>query len=108
MEDNNYIIAEIDIKETEINKEIRIINSYEELIKDLDTQHIKEENNYKNEDEIKIKCKIKINNEIVPFSYYKKFDKKGIYKIQYFFTEKMIKTDYMFANCFSLINNKFI
>ena len=27
---NNYIIAEIDIKDVDINKNIRIINSYEE------------------------------------------------------------------------------
>ena len=30
MNNNNYIEAEIDIKENDINKNIRIINSYEE------------------------------------------------------------------------------
>ena len=30
MEDSNYIIVEIDINEDNINKDIRIINSFEE------------------------------------------------------------------------------
>ena len=49
----NYIVAEIDIKEKYINESIRIINSYED-------------NKYNNEDKIEIK----INDEIIPFTVY--------------------------------------
>ena len=31
--ENNYIIAEIEIKENDVNKDIRIINSYEESLR---------------------------------------------------------------------------
>ena len=72
----NEIVAEININEYNINKEIRIINSFEQY---------KRENKFvgdvcKNENEIK-KCKIKINNKIIPFSYFYRFNKKGKYNI---------------------------
>jgi len=50
--ENNYIIAEINIKENDVNKDIRIINSYEEFIR-RDTGDWSEDDNYKNEEEIK-------------------------------------------------------
>ena len=50
----NYILAEIDIKEEDVNKKIRIINTYEESMRANGYKdYIK--NEYKNEDEIK-KC----------------------------------------------------
>ena len=67
--DNNYIISEIDIKDEDINKEIRIINSYEECLRRNVDDLIKDDI-YKNEDEIK-KCEIKINYELIPFNFFK-------------------------------------
>ena len=80
----NEITAKINIGKKDINKEIRIINSFEEY---------KRRNIYKsidgNEKEIK-KCKIEINNEIISFSYYYyKFNKKGKYNIKYSFKNKI-------------------
>ena len=52
---NNYIIGEIEIKKEDINKNIRIINSFEEY---------KRENKIKNKEEylnMKMKRKLKIN-----------------------------------------------
>jgi hypothetical protein len=53
---NNYIIAEIDIKED--NKEERIINSYEQLYKNHSYNEYEKE--WENEKEIKDNCEIRI------------------------------------------------
>ena len=123
---NNYIICEIEIKEE--NKNERIINSYEQYIrenknviekfekkmkKEVDEENkkemeerikmiINEENN--NEKEIKENCEIKINNEIIPISYFYKFKNKGKYKITYLFKNNLTKTNFMFYECQSLTN----
>ena len=90
---DNEIVAEINIDENNIDKEIRIINSFEKS---------KRENRIiiddcKNEEEIN-KCKIKIDNEIIPFSYFYKFNKKGKYNIKYSFINKIININNMFMN----------
>ena len=76
----NYIIGEITINEEDVNKKIRIINSYEEA---------KRNHNWlsgtENEKEIKENCEIKIEEQIIKFSYYYEFKKSGNYKIEYLF-----------------------
>ena len=96
---NNYIIGEFDIKEE--NKNIRIINSYEQYRKEHNIKDLEKE--YENEEEIK-KCEIRINDEIIPFCYDYKFNKKGKYKIKYIFKENIKKIDFMFRECLSLTN----
>ncbi len=49
--------------------------------------------NYKNEKEIKEKIIIKINDKIIKFNYFYKFEKEGIYEIKQIFKENIIKTD---------------
>ena len=75
---DNYIIAEIYIKEEDINKNIRIISSFEKYKR---TNHWVEYNSkdYGNEKELKNKCQIKINDEEISFNYYFKFKEKGKY-----------------------------
>ena len=68
----NYIIGEFEIKED--NKNIRIINSYEQLNREL--KFYKYEKEYENEKEIKENCEIRINDKIISFSYFYKFNKK--------------------------------
>ena len=99
---NNYIIAEIDIKDDEINKDVRIINSYEEYIRSpIFDGEIKKE--LMNEKEIK-KCRIRINNQLIPFNYFFKFKNKGKYIIKYSFNNYLSKTNHMFYGCASLTN----
>ena len=74
---NNYIIAEIDIKEYDINKDIRILNSHEEAVRNNYTSIT--DKIYDNEEEIK-KCEIRINDQLIPFNYIHKF--KSIENIQ--------------------------
>ena len=82
---NNYIIGEIDIKEKDINQNIRIINSFEQNKREQNLDYGKEEYKYKNEKEIKEKCKIKINDKIIQFCYCYTFNEEGKYSIKYFY-----------------------
>ena len=95
--DNNYIIGEIEINEDNINEDIRIINSFEEIQRQEIWLDYK--GDYENEKEIKDNCKIKINNNIIPFNYFCKFKKKGKYIIQYSFKKNLTKINYMFYDC---------
>ena len=74
--ENNYIIAEINISKYNINKDIRIINSFEKVKREGEAFEIlilKEDYNekkvlkYENEKEIKKNCEIKINGKNIPF-----------------------------------------
>ena len=60
--ETNYIIAEINIKEEDINKDIRILNSYEESLRI--NEYIDKNLNLNNENDIK-NCEITINNQLI-------------------------------------------
>jgi len=84
-ETKNYIISELEIGDDDINKEINIISSFEEcfkfrILKDEDFKR-KFNKDYVNEEEIK-NCEIKINDILIPFTYFHKFKNKGKYKIK--------------------------
>ena len=72
-ENKNYILAIINIKEDDINKNIRILNSFEEQKRINKCDDEKDDYKYKNEREIKENCIIKINNKIITFNYLYKF-----------------------------------
>ena len=97
---NNYIIAEVYIKDEDINKEIQIINSCENFNRRHNLGIEKEE---MNEEEIK-KCEIRINDKLIPFTYSYKFINKGKYIIKYSFYNYLSKTNNMFCKCSSLTN----
>ena len=105
-ENNNYIIAEINIKEEDIGKKVRIINSFEEYKRNHGIYDIEEKDYYlyENEKEIREKTKIKLNNKNINFNYFHSFKEKGKYIIEYIFTNNLTKTDLMFAECESLTN----
>lgn len=95
---SNYIISEIDIKST---GKKRIINSFEQCKRENNI--LNEEDSYgdlnNNEKEIKENCIIKINNKVIPFSYFYNFEKNGIYKIQYIFIKNLKNSNFLFSNC---------
>ena len=97
---DNYIIAEIYIEDSCINKYIKIINSYENF-KIGNNVNISENDyiNYYNEKEIKENCIIEIDNQKIDFNYYHKFYKEGKYTIKYIFKKKITKMNYLFSNC---------
>jgi len=76
----NYIIGEIKIEKKDVNKEIIIINSYEEI-----RNYYRWPEGTENGKEIKENCEIKIEEQIIKFSYFYKFKKSGNYKIEYLF-----------------------
>ena len=78
---NNFIIAELNIKKEDINKDIGIINSYEECLR-----------------------KVYPNEKLIPFNYFHKFAKEGKYIIKYSFKNNLTKTNFMFYGCDKLTN----
>ena len=110
--EDNYIINEIVIQDKDINKNIRILNSYEEVIRNKirENPNLDEEfkNKYypdgklnkdlRNEEEIKI-CEISINDKLIPFNYFHKFEEKGKYKIKYNFKNNLMRTCFMLCEC---------
>ena len=121
----NYIIAKIKINENNINKKIRIINTYEDdnnkdkkllifllhesgfsvceknLKRRLDNYENKFKNHsfYDNESEIKDNIEIRINNKIIDFSYFYIFNNIGEHTIEYFFNKVLYKTNHLFCEC---------
>ena len=85
-----YIIGEIEIKENDINKKIRIISLFEEYKRENKWgDNIDYQNN--NEKEIREKCKIKINDKNISFSFFYKFKEKGKFIIKYIFSDNITK-----------------
>ena len=99
--ENNYIISEINITKYKVNKRVQIINSFENCKKEEEWKDEEDDYKYENEEEIK-KCKLIINDKMIPFSYYHIFEKEGKYYIKYLFSEYLTKTNYMFSECNSL------
>ena len=98
--ENNYILADVIIKENDVGKDIRIINSYEECLRNDPKKYLKDEI-FKNEDEIK-KCEIYINDKLIQFNYFYKFKSKGKYKIKYLFKNQLKNICLLFQGCSSL------
>ena len=96
--DSNYIIGEIDIKENDVNKEIRIINNNNKALNDQYSDIKYEEN-----EEIEKNCEITIDDKIIPFSFFYKFNQKGKYIIKYLFHKHLTKTNCIFLDCKNLI-----
>ena len=92
---DNLIICRYKIND--IDKDIRILNSYEEAKKE--ESYLKGKNNEK---EIKNNCRIYINENKIDFCYKYKFDKKGKYNIKYLFIKALINGNFIFYKYSSL------
>ena len=102
--DNNYITAKIRINKDDIDKNIRIINSFEKYKIENKIKQSSDNIKYENEQEIKENIQIQIDKKYIDFSYFHKFKSEGEYTINYFFRESMTNTNYMFCNCNSIIS----
>ena len=96
----NVIIAKIYIENKDVNKFIRIINSHENYMEYNGKASLQK---YRNEKEIK-ECEIRINNELIKFSYFHVFEKEGNYTIKFTFKNLLTKTNYLFSECSSVIS----
>ena len=99
-------IAEIIITQEDINKDIQIINSFENYLRTEKSQQKEkyDDNLFKNEKEIKENVQIKIDENLIEFSYTYKFDKIGKHKIEYIFKNNLTKANHLFYKCDKLIN----
>ena len=100
---DNSIISELIINEGYINENIRIINTYQESLRNEQKEIINNEK-YCNEKEIKENCEIRINGEKIDFTYYYQFYKPGNYKIQYKFKKNLKRINHLFYDCKYLLN----
>jgi len=78
----NIIIGEISIDKDNINKDIRIINSFENHKREFNLKDKKDNDLYENEKEIKENIEIKINGKIIEFTYDYKFKEEGKYIVE--------------------------
>jgi len=101
---NNIIIGEINISSKNINKDIQIINSFENNKRIYGYEDKEDDYKHENEKEIKENIEIRINGKKIEFSYKYKFNKEGKYKIEYLFKKDLTKTNYLFHYCESLTN----
>ena len=98
--EKNYILSKIEIKDDDVNQNIKIINSFEQWNRDKNSEIDKEKfKNYLNEDELKNNCEIIINDKKIPFSYFHKFNAPGEYNVKYIFKKRITRTVGMFSQC---------
>ena len=103
MSSNNYIIGEIFIDENNINRDIRIINSYEQRKKEGELVKMNFDSKFnENEEQIKNICDIIIDGNPIGFSYFYKFNKIGRHIIKYSFLSNLTKANDLFAHCSSI------
>ena len=100
----NFIIGEIYINKDNINKDIQIINSFENIKREMEWVDEEYDYKYENEKEIKENIEIKINEKIIEFTYYYKFKKEGKYIIEYNFKNNLTNTNHLFFGCRLLTN----
>ena len=100
-ENSPYINAEIYIKEEDINQEIRIINSFENVKREKRWEDKENDYIYANEKEIE-RCTITINGKINVSSQFFRFKQEGKYQIKYSFQSELTNINYMFYGCNSL------
>ena len=100
----NIIVGEIYINNDNINKDIRIINSYENCKREWNKEDSKDDYQFENEKEIKENIEIKMNEKIIEFKYYYKFKEEGKYIIEYTFKNNLTKNNHMFCDCNLLTN----
>ena len=112
---NNYISGTIFVNENNINRDIRIINSYEQMKRESGLKKYKYDIRYENEREIKEICNITIDDKPIEFTYFYKFNKAGEHRINYSFSKNLTNANDLFSNCeyitglnFSKFNSEFI
>ena len=99
----NVIIGELNIEKYDKEKNIQIINSFENVKKIYKKEDAYDDYKYYNETEIKEGIEIKIDGNPIDFAYVYKFQNEGIHKIKYLFKKNISKVNHMFYKCINLI-----
>ena len=106
-EAQSTIVAILAVTEPNINKDILIINSHENSIRNQMFNFNNEDNidhaQFNNEEEIK-QCEIKIDGKRIDFTYTVRFPTTGRHFITYTFKNRLTKCNRLFYNCEHLIS----
>ena len=95
-----YITGNFNIDEDMVNENIRIINSYDNYVKNSDEKDAIDDEKYHNEQDIKENVEITIDNvKLNKFSYFYIFTEKGPHTIKYSFKKKLKKLNHLFYEC---------
>ena len=92
-EEENYILAEFFIDEDHINEKTQIINSFDNIQRKIKKED-KEGEKYRIERNIK-QCEIKVDGEVIPFTYEYEFKTSGKHTVIYNFPETLTQTSYL-------------
>ena len=103
----NSIKGEINIDSNNTNKNIQIINSFENYQRTRNVELNENDNINMNEQEIKENIEIKLNGKTINFTYLYQFESNGVYQIEYIFKKFLKKTNHMFADCKYITNFDF-
>ena len=103
----NSIKGEINLDSNNTNKNIQIINSFENYQRTRNVELNENDNINMNEQEIKENIEIKINGKTINFTYLYQFESNGVYQIEYIFKKFLKKTNHMFADCKYITNFDF-
>ena len=102
--EKNIIKGILNITKDDVNEDIQIINSYENVWRKNQIFAEVNKDGWSNEKEIMDNIEIRINGKTIDFSYTYKFEKKGRYNIEYIFKKDTTNANSMFYDCFNLIN----
>ncbi len=102
------IVAILVVIPDNVNKDIPIINSYENSVRNsvltkMNLIDNKGDERFYNEEQIK-QCEIKIDGEKIDFTYSLKFPKSGRHIITYTFKNRLTKCNRLFYNCPNLVS----
>ena len=109
--EDNHIICVYDIKKGKddnddfLNNKIKIFNSYEEIKRDFPQWEL--EGAIKNEDEMKAKGELYLNDKKIDFGFKYIFPKEGKYTFKILFTKPLSNVNLMFRECKKLISIDF-
>ena len=104
----NRIVAILVVIQDNVNKDLPIINSFENsrrtsILNQYNLINSFSDERYNNEEDIK-QCEIKVDGEKIDFSYTLRFPKPGQHIITYSFKKKLKRCNCLFYKCPNLIN----
>ena len=101
--EKNVIIGEINVEKFDTNRDIQIINSFENVKREYKKEDAYDDYTHMNENEIKENIEIIIDGKPIEFSYLHKFQSNGKHKIKYLFHKNITKINHMFYKCNNII-----
>ena len=100
----NIIIGEINIGYEDVNQDIQILNSFENVKRINHYNDNDDDSKFENEKELQENTEIRIDGKKIDFSYLYQFEEEKKYKIEFSFKHNLSKTNHMFCGCSKYTN----